>query len=66
MNWVHRRRCPELEDHGEVCLEEEVERLRRSGMSVAEISQMMGVDESWVEALISAWGEGPPAEEKHA
>ena len=66
MNRVHRRRCPELEDHGEVCLEEEVERLRRSGMSVAEISQMMGVDESWVEALISAWGEGSPAEEKHA
>ena len=66
MNRVYRRRCPELEDHGEVCLEEEVERLRRSGMSVAEISQKMGVDESWVEALFSAWDEGSPAEEKHA
>ena len=55
-----------MEDRGEVCLEEEVERLRRSGMSVAEISQKMGVDEGWVEALISAWGEGSPTEEKHA
>jgi len=63
---VYPRRCPEMEDRGEVCLEEEVERLRRSGMSVAEISQKMGVDEGWVEALISAWGEGSPAEEKHA
>jgi hypothetical protein len=35
-------------------------------MSVAEISRAMGVDESWVEALISAWGEGTLAEEKHA
>jgi hypothetical protein len=46
-----------MESRGEVCLEEEVERLRRSGMSVAEISRTMGVDEGWVEALISAWGE---------
>ena len=49
------------ENGGEVCLEEEVERLRRSGMSVAEISRTMGVDQSWVEALISAWGEESPA-----
>ena len=42
-----------VEGGGEVCLEEEVERLRRSGMSVAEISQQMGVDQSWVEGLIA-------------
>ena len=41
----------------EVCLEEEVERLRRSGMSAAEISKMMGVDRAWVEALLLTWGE---------
>jgi hypothetical protein len=46
-----------VEGGGEVCLEEEVQRLRRSGMSVAEISRTMGVDEGWVEVLISAWGE---------
>ncbi len=42
-----------MEDGREVCLEEEVERLRRSGMSAAEISRTMGVDESWVEQVIS-------------
>ena len=54
------------ENEGEVCLEEEVERLRRSGMSGAEISRTMGVDQAWVEALLSAWGEGPSAEETSA
>ena len=50
-----------MENRREVCLEEEVERLRRSGMSVAEISRTMGVDESWVEQLISlpAGGDHP-------
>jgi hypothetical protein len=41
-----------MEDRSEVCLEEEVERLRRSGMSMAEISRKMGVDQSWVESLV--------------
>ena len=45
-----------MEDTGEVCLEEEVERLRRSGMYPSEIAQKMGVDESWVEELISRVG----------
>jgi len=45
------------ENKGEVCLEEEVERLRRSGMSGVEISRTMGVDQAWVEALLSDWGE---------
>ena len=42
-----------MEDGREVCLEEEVERLRRSGMSAVEIARTMGVDEGWVEQLIS-------------
>ena len=42
-----------MEDHREVCLEEEVERLRRSGMSTSEIAREMGVDEGWVEGLLS-------------
>jgi hypothetical protein len=45
---------------GEVCLEEEVEKMRRSGMSTEEISEKMGVDPAWVESLISMW-EGEPA-----
>ena len=50
------------ENDGEVCLEEEVERLRRSGMSGVEISRTMGVDQTWVETLLSDWGEGTSAE----
>ncbi|HEU5311147.1 MAG TPA: hypothetical protein VFV24_06810, partial [Candidatus Eisenbacteria bacterium] len=50
------------ENDGEVCLEEEVERLRRSGMSGVEISRTMGVDQAWVEALLSDWGEETSAE----
>ena len=50
------------ENEGEVCLEEEVERLLRSGMSGLEISRTMGVDQAWVEALLSDWGEGTSAE----
>ena len=46
-----RRHC-EVEDAREVCLEEEVERLRRSGMSAAEIARTMGVDQGWVESLV--------------
>lgn len=54
------------ENEGEVCLEEEVERLRRSGMSGAEISRTMGVDQAWVETLLSDWGEGSSAERTSA
>ena len=53
-----------LENKGEVCLEEEVEHMRRSGMSTTEIAQKMGVDPSWVESLVSMWeGAEPSAEE---
>jgi transposase len=44
-----------VESKGEVCFEEEVEKMRRSGMSTQEISQRMGVDPVWVESLISMW-----------
>jgi hypothetical protein len=57
-----RRRTSVADNEGEVCLEEEVERLRRSGMSGVEISRTMGVDQAWVEALLSDWGEGTSAE----
>jgi hypothetical protein len=42
-----------LGNRGEVCLEEEVEKRRRSGMSTDEIAQDMGVDPAWVESLVS-------------
>jgi hypothetical protein len=42
-----------LDNRGEVCLEEEVEKRRRSGMSTEEIAQDMGVDAAWVQSLIS-------------
>ncbi|MBX6764021.1 MAG: hypothetical protein K6T51_03050 [Rubrobacteraceae bacterium] len=38
-----------------VCLEAEAERLWRSGMDPQEISERMGVDPGWVEALVSMW-----------
>ena len=54
-----------MEDRREVCLEEEVERLRRSGMSASEIAREMGVDEGWVESLISlSPDEGASAEDR--
>ena len=42
-----------LDNRGEVCLEEEVEKRRRSGMSTEEIAQDMGVDAAWVQSLVS-------------
>ena len=47
-----------MEDRGEVCLAEEVERYRRLGLSDGEIASKMGVDASWVETLVSP-GEEP-------
>ena len=53
-----------MDDRREVCLEEEVERLRRSGMSTPEIAREMGVEEGWVESLVSMLpDEGSPAED---
>jgi hypothetical protein len=46
-----------VEDRGEVCLAEEVERLRRLGISDEEIAKEMGVDSTWVETLVSSDGD---------
>lgn len=51
-----------MANKGEVCLEEEVDRMWRSGMSTAEIAQEMGVDPSWVESLVSMWEAGNSSE----
>ena len=42
-----------MDNKGEVCLEEEVEKRRRSGMSTNEIAQDMGVDPAWVQGIVS-------------
>ncbi len=46
-----------MEDRGEVCMAEEVERLRRLGLSDEEIAERMGVDAAWVETLVSPEGD---------
>ena len=51
-----------MEERGEVCLAEEVERLRRLGLSDEEVASRMGVDVSWVETLVSPGGDGPDPE----
>ena len=42
-----------MEEKGELCLQEEVPRLRDAGLSGDEIARRMGVDPWWVEAVIS-------------
>ena len=42
-----------MEEKGELCLQEEVARLRDAGLSGDEIARKMGVDSGWVESLIS-------------
>jgi hypothetical protein len=54
-----------LEDRGEVCLAEEVERFRRLGLSDGEIASKIGVDESWVETVVSS-GEDEPGQDDSA
>jgi hypothetical protein len=51
-----------LEDRGEVCLAEEVERFRRLGLSDGEIASRLGVDVAWVATVISP-GEDDPGPE---
>jgi hypothetical protein len=64
--WRKRRRVVrDLEDRREVCLEEEVARLQRSGMSTREIARTMGVDEGWVEGLISMSADDDSSAEEH-
>jgi DNA-directed RNA polymerase specialized sigma24 family protein len=52
VGWIARA-GEDLEERGEVCLAEEVERLRRLGLSDGEVAGKLGVDVSWVETLIS-------------
>jgi hypothetical protein len=54
-----------LEDRREVCLEEEVAQLRRFGMSTREIARTMGVDEGWVEGLVSMLPDEDSSAEDH-
>jgi predicted transposase YdaD len=49
-----------VQDRGELCLAEEVERLRQLGLSDEEVASRLGVDVSWVETLVS------PGEEEAA
>jgi transposase len=42
-----------VEERGELCLAEEVERLRQLGLSDEEVASRLGVDASWVESLVS-------------
>jgi hypothetical protein len=42
-----------MQDRGELCLAEEVERLRQLGLSDDEVASSLGVDVSWVETLVS-------------
>ena len=55
-----------MEERGEVCLAEEVERLRRLGLSDGEVASRLGVDVSWVETLISPDETGPEWEDRPA
>ena len=48
-----------MEERGEVCLAEEVERLRRLGLSDDEVASRLGVDVSWVETLVSPGDDEP-------
>jgi hypothetical protein len=43
-----------VEERGEVCLAEEAERLRRSGLKLDEVARRMGVDAAWVETVVVA------------
>ncbi|CAN5857175.1 hypothetical protein BH23ACT11_BH23ACT11_04730 [soil metagenome] len=54
-----------MESRGEVCLEEEVDRLRRSGMSVQEISASLGLEPTWVAQVVEMMPdeESPGAEQ---
>ena len=42
-----------MQERGEVCLAEEVERLRQLGLSDEEVASRLGVDVGWVETLVS-------------
>ncbi len=51
-----------MDGRREVCLAEEAERLRRSGLQVGEIARRMGVDSAWVETVITTGKEDEGSE----
>ncbi len=51
-----------MDGRGEVCLAEEAERLRRSGLGIDEVARRMGVDAAWVESVVMV----PEGEEERA
>ena len=53
-----------MENRGEVCLEEEVDRLRRSGMSVQEISASLGLEPAWVTEIVEMMPEEESPDEE--
>jgi hypothetical protein len=59
------RRGAVVEEKGELCLQEEVARLRDAGLSGDEIARRMGVDPGWVEAVISMIDPTGREDEKH-
>lgn len=42
-----------MEEHGEVCLQEEVGRLWDRGLSEEEIARRMGLDPGWVSSVVA-------------
>ena len=53
-----------MENRGEICLEEEVDRLRRSGMSVQEISDSTGLEPAWVASVVEMLPDEEPDPEE--
>jgi hypothetical protein len=50
-----------VEERGEVCLAEEAERLRRSGLGIDEVARRMGVHAAWVETVVETEEDEEPA-----
>ena len=42
-----------MEEHGEVCLQEEVQHMWEQGLSVEEIARSTGLDPSWVSSVVA-------------
>lgn len=52
-----------MEDNREVCLEEEVWRLRRTGLGPESISSKMGVELAWIEQVLAMNPDEEPTSE---
>ena len=42
-----------MEEHGEVCLQEEVQHMLDQGLSVEEIARRTGLDPSWISSVVA-------------